>query len=632
VGRIAQSKQPEIWRNVVPELWPGSLQLTDDAGLTAGAGHPLLTDGKVVGVVVMLLRGDSRQGALEGLASVTDELALAIERSRAMSALDLTEDRYRRLVEATLEGICIHDGKRILDVNPSLAATLGYEVFEVIGHSPLEYIHPESMPDVLQRLAANYTGAYEAKMVRRDGSAIAVEIKGGDYIHDGAKLRVSSIRDLTERKRAEGIAQKLIEEQSARAASERSRKHAEFLVDASRILASSFDTTTTLNQLAHLSVRFLADFCVVSLFRGDDAEQVALVHADPAREELLAQAVAHWNRHWCGSHELTAQQKQGEPFIVSNLSESDLDNLAPEPELRRALTELGTKSLMSVPIEIGGELIGSMMFAAGDSVRDFGPEELSLAQELGRRAAVALASAQSYNDAQAATAARDDMLAIVAHDLRNPLNTIHMSSSWALEMDAEQPIGPTRRQFEIIQRSADHMNRLIQDLLDATRLQSGQLALELVTTRPQTIVAEAMEILQPLAVHAGITLDAEIDEALGALAVDKMRVLQVLSNLVGNALKFTPRGGRVRLSVEVRDDVARFCVNDTGPGIAADQLPHIFGRFWQARSTDRRGLGLGLAIAKGIVEAHHGTIWVESELGAGSSFVFTVPVLQKVLT
>jgi PAS domain S-box-containing protein len=588
---------------------------------------------------VMLHRDKPSDAVFEGLSSITDELAIAIERNRATSALHLTEDRYQRLVEATVEGICIHDGTRIHDLNPSLASMLGYEVSEAIGRSPLDFIHPDSLPDVKQRLAMNYTGAYEASMIRRDGSVVPVEIKGRDFFHDEMKLRVTTIRNITERKQAERTAKKLLEEQ-ARAQydrldlllkeeqlslSERSRAHAEFLVDASRILASSFDTTTTLNQLAHLSVRFLADFCVVSLFRDGATEQVALVHADPAKEELLVTAVAQWNAQWRDKHPLSVQQKYGEAFIVSDLSESDLDSMAPDPGQRRVLAELGTKSLMSVPISNGGELIGSIMFSAGGERANYGLEELSIAQELGRRAAVALQSAQSYQDARAATQARDEMLAVVAHDLRNPLNTIYMGSSLALELTADQPAAPGRRQFQIIQRSAEHMNRLIQDLLDATRLQSGQLALEVVSTPPAAVVDEAMEILLPLATHAGITLETEIAADLPLLSVDKLRLLQVLSNLVGNAVKFAPRGGRVLLSLTRRDDAVCFCVTDTGPGIAPDQLPHIFGRFWQARSTDKRGLGLGLAIAKGIVEAHGGAIWVESQLGEGSSFLFTIP-------
>ena len=625
VGHIAACMQSQEWTDGIPELWPGSTELLAAAGLRAGVGHPLMTDGRVVGVVVMLTRGLPSRSAVEGLYSVTDELALAIERSRAIRALSLTEDRYRRLVEGTVEGICIHDGQRILDGNPSIANMVGYELDEIIGHSPLDFIHPDDHPQVRRNLASNFTEGYEVTMVRRDGSTFPAELKGRDFLHDGVKLRVASIRNLTERKAAEQIAARLRDEQTAREVAERSRSNAEFLLDASRILASSFDTSTVLNQLAHLAVRFLADSCVVSIFNDDQVEHVAAVHADPSKSELLTAAIEMWNQQWAGEHPLNLQQRAGEPFIVAQLADTELDAMARDPEHRRVLRELDTKSFMSVPIITGGHLIGTMMFSAGAARGEFGPEDLEIAQELGRRAALALQSARSYHDALDATTARDEVLAIVAHDLRNPLNTIHMSSSLALdeEMAALEPM--SRKQFEIILRSADHMNRLIQDLLDATRLRSGQLVMEFASVAPSSVVDDAMEILRPLATHAGIALEPQVVADLPCIKGDKIRLLQVLSNLVGNALKFTPRGGRVSLRVMPRDGSVCFAVIDTGPGIPEDQLPHVFGRFWQARKTDRRGLGLGLSIAKGIVEAHGGSIWVESRAGEGSSFLFTIP-------
>ncbi|MFL5489752.1 MAG: sensor histidine kinase, partial [Gemmatimonadaceae bacterium] len=132
-------------------------------------------------------------------------------------------------------------------------------------------------------------------------------------------------------------------------------------------------------------------------------------------------------------------------------------------------------------------------------------------------------------------------------------------------------------------------------------------------------------MLRPLAAGTGIRLDTALDDDLPCVVADAARIQQVLSNLVGNAVKFTPRNGRITVSAERIDGEVRFAVIDTGPGIPAEQVPHIFGRFWQARTSDRRGIGLGLAIAKGIVEAHNGRIWVESHVGLGSTFYFTLP-------
>jgi signal transduction histidine kinase len=170
------------------------------------------------------------------------------------------------------------------------------------------------------------------------------------------------------------------------------------------------------------------------------------------------------------------------------------------------------------------------------------------------------------------------------------------------------------------------MNRMIQDLLDVKRMESGQLWLD---PRPEPVaglIADTLEMLRPLAAGSSIRVESHVAAALPPVLADATRINQVLSNLVGNAVKFTPRNGLITISAERIDGEIRFAVIDTGPGIPAEQLPHIFGRFWQAKASDRRGIGLGLAIAKGIVEAHKGRIWVESSVGLGSTFYFTLPL------
>ena len=213
---------------------------------------------------------------------------------------------------------------------------------------------------------------------------------------------------------------------------------------------------------------------------------------------------------------------------------------------------------------------------------------------------------------------------MVAHDLRNPLNTVMMAAGLMLETSSpERPA--ERRQVEIVIRAADRMNRMIQDLLDVKRMESGRLGLE---AKPETVaglVGDTIEMLRPLAEGSSIRLESHVAPNLPRVLADATRISQVLSNLVGNAVKFTPREGVITITADGLDAEVRFSVIDTGAGIPAEQLPHIFGRFWQARTSDRRGIGLGLAIAKGIVEAHRGRIWVESSVGLGSTFYFTLP-------
>jgi signal transduction histidine kinase len=202
-----------------------------------------------------------------------------------------------------------------------------------------------------------------------------------------------------------------------------------------------------------------------------------------------------------------------------------------------------------------------------------------------------------------------------------------MAASFLLE------IAPTndrrvqaRRQLEVIQRSATRAKRLIQDLLDVARIQAGGLAVDPVAVDVRSLVTEAMEAATPLANAAQLRVSADTTMDMPAVASDRERVLQVFANLIGNAIKFTPKGGEIRILSSLEHGEVRFTVADTGPGIPAEHLDHVFDRYWQAKSTAKLGTGLGLSIAKGIVEAHGGRIWVESSPGSGAEFNFTLPL------
>ena len=234
-----------------------------------------------------------------------------------------------------------------------------------------------------------------------------------------------------------------------------------------------------------------------------------------------------------------------------------------------------------------------------------------------------LALSRMYEEARQAIDAREEVLKIVSHDLRNPLSTISMSSSLMLEVPLAED--QRKKQLSMIKRAGERMNRMIQDLLDVAKLEAGRLAIEAKPVEIAALLTEAEEMLRPLAADKGLTLETRVVPGLPSVSADGGRVLQVLSNLVGNAIKFTPSGGSVTIRAEPDGSGVRMSVADTGSGIPAEQLPRVFGRFWQANTSDRRGIGLGLAISKGIVEAHGGKIWVESRVGEGTTFYFTLP-------
>jgi signal transduction histidine kinase len=228
-----------------------------------------------------------------------------------------------------------------------------------------------------------------------------------------------------------------------------------------------------------------------------------------------------------------------------------------------------------------------------------------------------------------ALANRDDFLGMVSHDLRDLLNGVALSAA-IIAADATDDehgkkalLGAQR-----IERSASRMARLIGDLVDIASIDAGKLAVAPVAVDASAIVAEALETFGPPALAKGNVLESVTTDAVPAI-MDSQRVLQVLGNLIINAVKFSPRDARIRIGVESIGGNARFFVTDTGVGIPNDKLEAIFERFWQVGKNDRRGLGLGLYISKCLVEAHGGRIWAESELGAGSTFYFTVPTAPR---
>jgi signal transduction histidine kinase len=289
------------------------------------------------------------------------------------------------------------------------------------------------------------------------------------------------------------------------------------------------------------------------------------------------------------------------------------------------------QTYLATPLIHAGETVGSLALhfreagAVGASDRAF---TLLLAQT----AAAALHRARSYDaerekrrDAEVLARAREDVLGVVAHDLRNPLNLIQMTAE--LMHDEELPHQRRTELLNIAIRAAKEMNRLIEDLLDTVRLQSGRLSLTVEDVSVDEIIRLADETFRPVAErrrvhfvtagHDGITVRA-----------DPTRVSQIVGNLVGNAIKFTPEKGSVKLVATPRDTEVLFQVTDDGPGIPADNVGHIFDNFWQARKNDRRGVGLGLAIAKTLVEAQGGKIWVESNVDHGSTFSFSLPAVS----
>lgn len=555
------------------------------------------------------------------------------QRREAQHQANRSLSLLRATLESTADGILVVDvSGKILSFNQKMSDMWGIpaDIFasgddeRAINAALAKLSHPEDFMAKVVELYSNPDLASYDVLELKDGR-IFERYSQPQRIDDVAVGRVWSFRDVTARRRAEEQGRALEREQAARAEAENSQKRTALLAEASRVLSTSFDYQTTLAALVRLAVPTLADYCALDILEGENEfKRIGEAHVDPTKSGLIRKVGTFPRSALTAQHPLIRVMTTGYPVLEAEITPAFIRASFAEPSQRQMVEALGPRSFICVPLVSSGKILGALTLVTSGSGRRYDEADLSLAADMARRAAIVVEHARLFHEAQQATRARDDVLAVVAHDLRNPLNTVTMAIGLMLE---NTPVERTqeRRQVEIVRRAADRMNRMIQDLLDVKRMESGRLAIDLKPEDVDVIINDMIEMLRPLAVGSSIALESTVPEGLPPVLADSARIQQVLSNLVGNAVKFTPRDGRITVCAEQIAGEIRFGVIDTGPGIPPEQVPHIFGQFWQASSSDRRGIGLGLAIAKGIVEAHKGTIWVESQVGLGSTFYFTLP-------
>ncbi len=332
---------------------------------------------------------------------------------------------------------------------------------------------------------------------------------------------------------------------------------------------------------------------------------------------------------------------QTEIPVVHALHKGEMISVESADEFRRlyagayqGFAELADmQTYLATPLTYAGETIGAMALHFREA-NALGAADRAFTLLLAQATATALYRARSYDaeqekrkHAELVAQAREEVLGVVAHDLRNPLGLIVTTTELLQEEDLE----PSRRQqiLDIAMRAGKQMNRLIDDLLDTVHIESGKFLLALEDVEVCSILRQAEETFRPIAERRSIKLTASSPGGEIWVRADPLRVSQVLANLIGNALKFTPENGSVTYSAAVSGADVEFRVTDTGPGISPEQREHLFEQFWQARKNDTRGVGLGLTIAKGIIDAHGGRIWCESTVGGGSTFSFTLPTPNR---
>ncbi len=401
-----------------------------------------------------------------------------------------------------------------------------------------------------------------------------------------------------------------------------------FLAETGETLASSLDYPTTLRAVVRLAVPLFADICFVDVLAEDgQVERLDIVYSDARHQAEVSGRVGKLEPRpgWRTPQDDVIQS--GESMLLDDVPRSVMERIASDGQHPSLTRSRGTKSMIIVPLRARSRVLGALTLVAAQSERRYKAADRLFAEDIGRRAAVAIDNARLHEQAQRAIRARDAVLALVSHDLRNPLGVILLQTINLLKIPGgDERRSKERASVESIRRSATAMNRLIGDLLDVTSIEAGHLSVTKQSEPSEALINVALEALQGLAQEKSLVLRSALvgDDELRA-SCDRERIQQVLTNLIGNAIKFSPEGSTITVGAESLGAELKYSVSDTGPGIPAEQLPHIFERFWQDARTARLGTGLGLSIAKGIVEAHGGRIWVESQEGSGSTFCFTLP-------
>jgi PAS domain S-box-containing protein len=410
-------------------------------------------------------------------------------------------------------------------------------------------------------------------------------------------------------------------------AQRRSRAQSEFLAEAGALLAGSLDYQETLKKVAELAVPQIADWCAVDLCEdGEHVERLAVAHVDPAKREMAREFRQRFPEDPRSPYGVAHVARTGTPLLVQQISPDMLVGVADAH--RAAVQALNIRSFICVPLTAHGRTFGALTFVAGDSGRRYRESDLPFAKDVAFRAALAVDNARAYDEAQRANRLKDDFLATLSHELRTPLNAIvGYSRMLRAGMVADERKG---RAYEIVDRNATALTQIVEDVLDVSRIVSGKIRLHVQPIDLAALAASSIDTVQPAADVKGVRIERRVEPHLPSVVGDPDRLQQVVWNLLSNAVKFTPRGGRILVSIERLDAEVALTVSDTGIGIDPAFLPHMFERFRQADSRFARefgGLGLGLAIARQLAELHGGTLTAHSAgRGTGATFRLQLPV------
>lgn len=538
---------------------------------------------------------------------------------------DVSQRREAEQASQRLAAIVEHSDDAVIGKNMSGIITswnaaaerlYGYTAAEAVGQ-PINIVvppdHLDELPRIMGRLkAGEKIEAWDTVRVKKDGTRVDVSLRISPIKNRaGEVVGLSKVaRDVSQRKRNE--------------------ESLAFLAEASRVLAALTDRESALQQVAHLSVPFLADWCVVYCCDGEaQMLPVAYSHRTEAKTETLSQFLRMSPFKPDAPTATAAAFRSGESQLMAHVPSEMLPTINTESNALHLMRELDPRSIVSVPLRIRGATIGVMTFVASESNRRYAQHDVKVAEDLAQRVATAIDNSQLFRSVQEAVRQKDDFLAMLSHELRNPLAAIGYATALAQLPNAEG----RAEVFPVIERQVYHLKHLIDDLLDVARISRDKINLKLESVDLADIARHAADSVRPVMAEKGHQFIVEIAESPLPVVVDVTRAEQIMVNLLTNSAKYTPTGGRVTFQLFAENRHAMIRVTDNGIGLAPEIVPKVFDLFSQGdRALDRSegGLGIGLTIVRKLVEMHGGSVGASSAgPGQGAEFVVRLPLAAE---
>jgi PAS domain S-box-containing protein len=554
-----------------------------------------------VGTVVVCFLVDRVQRGERRLRSEDDR-----RQSQTAELAAIVESSDDAIVGKTLDGI-------VTSWNAGAERLSGYTAAEMIGRSIAVIVPPErpdELPSILARLArGERITHYDTVRVRKDGSRVEVSVTISPIRGPSGQVigAADIMRDVTERRRTEAMLR--------------------FLAEASESLSSLVDYRATLQKVAQLAVPGFADWCGVDMVGENGAiEGLAVAHVDPSKVELAKVLQQRYPPDPNAPYGVPKVLRTGVSERVAKIEEAVIAKMLPDDERRRIVAELGPRSYMCVPLRLKERTLGVMSFVAAESGRSYDEADLKVAEDLARRAAIAIDNARLYQELRDSDRRKDEFLAVLSHELRNPLAPIRSGIDMLAMGEARQ----SPELIELMRQQVEHLVRLVDDLLDLSRITRDRVELKRREVELGPLLERAVAAIRGTLEQRDQTVTIVQPRAPVWLDADPVRLLQVLENLLQNASKFSDAGSPIELRAERSGDQVSVRVRDQGIGMDAALLPHLFEPFTQASYSIHRaqgGLGVGLALVRGLVERHGGTVSARSAgPGLGSEFEVRLPV------